>query len=107
MGFRLLGLNSYHCIAPPVAGSDKVSKFFYEDTRELLGAVMVIEPDPVALAQRIVADCDERRAALGWTPAAPPATVRLTQLQRELEHDHAHRHGHHHTYDTTEDHHHA
>jgi carbon-monoxide dehydrogenase catalytic subunit len=99
MGFRLLGLNSYHCIAPPVAGSDRVSRFFYEETRELLGAVMVVEPDPVALARRIVADCDERRALLGWAPAAPPATVRLTELNREREHTHAHEHGHHHTHD--------
>ena len=106
MGFRLLGLNSYHCIAPPVSGSDKVSKFFYEDTGELLGAVMVVDPDPVALAKRIIDDFDERRAALGWGKSAPPVAARLSRLQQELEHDHAHQHGHHHTHDTTEDHHH-
>lgn len=107
MGFRLLGLNSYHCIAPPVSGSDKVAQFMYEDTRELLGAVMVVDPDPTALALRIVSDFDARRAAIGWQPAAPPATARLSALQQEREHAHAHRHGHPHTHNNeTEDHHH-
>ncbi|MEI6652087.1 MAG: ABC transporter permease subunit [Chlorobiaceae bacterium] len=50
MGFRLLGLNSYHCIAPPIEGSEEVTRFFYEETADLLGAVMVVDPDPVALA---------------------------------------------------------
>jgi carbon-monoxide dehydrogenase catalytic subunit len=105
LGFRLLGLNSYHCITPPVAGSDKVARFIYEDTRELLGAVMVVDQDPVALARRIVADFDERRAALGWEICAAPATARLSRLQREREHNHAHRHGHAHTHHHTEEHH--
>ena len=104
MGFRLLGLNSYHCIAPPVAGSDKVSQFFYEDTRELLGAVMVVDPDPTALARRIVADFDERRAAIGWQQSAPPTTDRFSALQQEKEH--AHRHGVSHTHHDTEEQHH-
>jgi carbon-monoxide dehydrogenase catalytic subunit len=107
MGFRLLGLNSYHCITPPVSGSDKVSKFFFEDTKELLGSVMVVDPDPVALAKRIIADFDERRADLCWGRCAPPAADRLSLLQKEQEHDHAHQHGHSHIHDTTEDHHHA
>ena len=106
MGFRLLGLNSYHCIAPPVDGSDKVSKFMYEDTQELLGAVMVVDPDPTALAKRIVADFDARRAAIGWQPAATPTTDRLSELYKEQEHAHAHRHGHQHTHHhDTEEHH--
>jgi len=93
MGFRLLGLNSYHCIAPPMYGSDKVSKFIYEDTRELLGAVMVVDSDPVALARQIIADFDERRAALGWQESAAPATNRLSALQQEKEHPNARWHG--------------
>ena len=106
MGFRLLGLNSYHCIAPPLDGSDKVARFFFEDTQELLGAVMVVEPDPVVLARRIVADFDARRAAIGWSQGEPPATARWSRLQQETEHDHAHHHGHHHTHNDTEEHHH-
>ena len=100
MGFRLLGLNSYHCIAPPFAGSDKVARFFYEDTQALLGAVMVVDPDPIALAQRIVADFDARRAALGWQPAAPPINVRhsMQQLQKTT-HPHHHPHTEDHSHD--------
>lgn len=91
MGFRLLGLNSYHCIAPPFAGSDKVARFFYEETQALLGAVMVVDPDPVALAQRIVVDFDARRAALGWQPAAAPINVRhSTQQLQNPTHTHPH-----------------
>jgi carbon-monoxide dehydrogenase catalytic subunit len=103
MGFRLLGLNSYHCIAPPLDGSDKVARFFFEDTQELLGAVMVIDPNPTVLAQRIIADFDARRAALGWQASAPPATLRQSALQHEKESPHHHPHTHHHA---TEDHHH-
>jgi carbon-monoxide dehydrogenase catalytic subunit len=91
MGFRLLGLNSYHCIAPPFAGSDKVARFFFEDTQTLLGAVMVVNPDPVALAQGIVADFDTRRAALGWQSAAAPTNVRhSTQQLQNTTHPHHH-----------------
>ena len=104
LGFRLLGLNSYHCITPPVAGSDKVSHFFYEGTRELLGAVMVVEQDPVKLAARIVADFDDRRAGLGWAVAGQPAAQRLSQLQAEKIHAHAHEHGHAHTHTHEEGH---
>lgn len=100
MGFRLLGLNSYHCIAPPFAGSDKVARFFFEDTQTLLGAVMVVDPDPVALAQRIVADFDIRRAALGWQPAAPPTNERhSTQQLQKTTHTHHHPHTEDHSHD--------
>ncbi|WP_370552078.1 anaerobic carbon-monoxide dehydrogenase catalytic subunit [Geobacter sp. SVR] len=106
LGFRLLGLNSYHCIAPPVAGSDKVARFFYEDTQQLLGGVMVVDQDPVALARRIVDDFDQRRARLGWTPAAPAALPRLMAINAQAAHDWAHAHGHDHTHDHEEGHHH-
>jgi carbon-monoxide dehydrogenase catalytic subunit len=66
LGFRLLGLSSYHCIEPPVGASDKVLRFFTEDTHALLGSVMVVDPDPHGLAERIVLDLDARRSALGW-----------------------------------------
>jgi carbon-monoxide dehydrogenase catalytic subunit len=106
LGFRLLGLNSYHCIAPPVAGSDKVARFFYEDTQELLGGVMVVDQDPVALAGRIVADFDERRAGLGWRPAAPAIPERLSACAAAIEHAHPHEHKHNHTLTHEEEHNH-
>jgi carbon-monoxide dehydrogenase catalytic subunit len=89
LGFRLLGLNSYHCIEPPVGGSDKVARFFAEDTRELLGSVMVVDHDPRSLADCIIVDFDARRAALGWHPPGPPATSK-----QMLSHPHTHGHGH-------------
>ncbi|NLF16269.1 MAG: carbon monoxide dehydrogenase [Lentisphaerae bacterium] len=66
LGFRLLGLNSYHCVYPPVQGAPAVSRFLYESTAAPLGSVMVVDPDPAGLARRIVADLKERRRALGW-----------------------------------------
>lgn len=66
LSFRLLGLDSYHCVPAPIAGSDRVSGFFAADTRDLLGSVMVVITEPEALGRRIVADLDERRRVLGW-----------------------------------------
>jgi anaerobic carbon-monoxide dehydrogenase catalytic subunit len=100
LGFRLLGLNSYHCIEPPVGGSDRVSRFLAEDTQALLGAVMVVDHDPQALADRIIADLDARRAELGWQKPGPPASVKQMRY-------HGHEHGHHHTHNHEEEHHHA
>jgi carbon-monoxide dehydrogenase catalytic subunit len=66
LGFRLMGVNSYHCIAAPVAGSEKVSRFLAEDTQALLGSVMVVKQDPAELARTLIADMAARRRQLGW-----------------------------------------
>ncbi len=66
LGFRLIGVNSYHCVEPPISGSEKVSNFFYNETRESLGSVMVVEKDPVVLAECILGDIDYRRNKLSW-----------------------------------------
>lgn len=66
LAFRLLGLNSYHCVEAQTFGSEKVTKFFKEDTGALLGGVMVVDPDPQALGQRIVRDLEQKRQNLGW-----------------------------------------
>lgn len=96
MGFRLLGLNSYHCIAPPIEGSEEVTRFFYEETADLLGAVMVVDPDPIALAQKIIADFDGRRASIGWNNAGVPTHKRLSLEQHTATHTHNHQTGEHH-----------
>jgi carbon-monoxide dehydrogenase catalytic subunit len=103
LGFRLLGLNSYHCIEPPVSGSDKVSRFFYEDTQTLLGSVMVVDHDPHVLAARIIADLDARRTALGWQSPGKPAHIKVSHGRTHThkdDHSHSHPHddghGHHH-----------
>ena len=66
LGFRLLGINSYHAVYPPVHGSEKVMNYLYHETGNLLGGVMVVEVDPLKLGQRIVDDLKERRRQLGW-----------------------------------------
>ncbi|TCT19442.1 anaerobic carbon-monoxide dehydrogenase catalytic subunit [Thiobaca trueperi] len=63
LGFRLLGVPSYHCVPAPIGGSAAVSRFFHETTQDALGAAMVVERDPQRLAQRIIDDLSraERR----------------------------------------------
>jgi len=67
LGFRLLGIQSYHCVHAPIGGSELVSKFFTDDTQEILGAAMTVDIDPVSLASQIVADMDLHRQKVGWT----------------------------------------
>ncbi|MCF0154765.1 MAG: anaerobic carbon-monoxide dehydrogenase catalytic subunit [Veillonella sp.] len=66
LGFRLMGINSYHCVEPPTQGSDAVTKFLKEDTKELLGAAMYVNTDPAVVAKKIIDDINEKRQALGW-----------------------------------------
>lgn len=66
LSFRLMGINSYHCIEAPITGSDKVAAFFAADTQALLGSVMVVVHDPQALGQKIVDDLMLRRNNLAW-----------------------------------------
>lgn len=66
LGFRLLGINSFHSVYPPVQGSEKVMQYLFQDTQETLDSVMVVELDPLNLAQRIISDMDEKRKALKW-----------------------------------------
>jgi carbon-monoxide dehydrogenase catalytic subunit len=93
LGFRLLGLNSYHCIEAPVGGSEKVSRFFAADTQDLLGSVMVVDHDPLALAHRIIADLDARRAELGWLRPGPPRAATHSHHDHGHGPDHDHDHG--------------
>lgn len=66
LAFRLLGMNSYHCVYAPVQGSQNVSDFLSRGTKPILGSEMIVNTDHIALAQRLVADLKERRRALGW-----------------------------------------
>jgi carbon-monoxide dehydrogenase catalytic subunit len=68
LSFRLLGLDSYHCVHAPVLGSPHVHEFLAVETRETLGGAMVVDPDPAGLARRLLADLARRRQALGWSP---------------------------------------
>ena len=66
LGFRLMGINSYHCVEAQIHGSKDVIEFLKEGTKDLLGSVMVVNPNPDALGEKIVADIIEKRKALGW-----------------------------------------
>ena len=66
LGFRLLGINSYHCVHAPVHGSEKVMNFLYTGTKETLGSTMNVEVDHIKLAEMMISDLKEKRVALGW-----------------------------------------
>lgn len=66
LGFRLMGINSYHCVEAPIYGSKNVIEFLKEGTKETLGSAMHVDVDPVALGNKIVKDIKAKRRALGW-----------------------------------------
>ncbi|MDD3278010.1 MAG: carbon monoxide dehydrogenase [Lachnospiraceae bacterium] len=66
LGFRLMGISSYHCVEAPIHGSSKVIEFLKESTKETLHSAMVVDADPKALGEKIVADIIEKRKTLGW-----------------------------------------
>ena len=77
LGFRLMGINSYHCVEAQIHGSKNVIEFLKEVTKDLLGSVMVVNPNPDALGEKIVADIIEKRKALGW--AVPDEIVHKSE----------------------------
>ncbi len=66
LGFRLNGINSYHCVEAQIHGSSKVINFLKEGTKETLKSAMVVDVDPFKLGEKIVADMKEKRKQLGW-----------------------------------------
>lgn len=46
-------------------GAPKVIKFLKEDTKKTLHSSMVVDVNPVALGERIVADMKKKRKTLG------------------------------------------
>ena len=66
LGFRLMGINSYHCVEAQIYGSKNVIEFLKDGTRELLGSVMYVDIDSTELGNKIVEDIKAKRKALGW-----------------------------------------
>ena len=66
LGFRLNGINSYHCVEAQIYGSQNVIEFLKYGTKDLLGSTMNVDTDPVKLGEKIVADMKEKRKDLGW-----------------------------------------
>ncbi|MCP4178206.1 MAG: anaerobic carbon-monoxide dehydrogenase catalytic subunit [bacterium] len=63
--FRLLGINSYHCVYPQAHGSEKVMNHIM-NAKDTLGSTMTVDLDPSKLADKIIEDFKEKRKALGW-----------------------------------------
>ncbi|MBD5087879.1 MAG: anaerobic carbon-monoxide dehydrogenase catalytic subunit [Clostridiales bacterium] len=66
LGFRLMGVNSYHCVEAQIYGSKNVIEFLKHGTKELLGSTMNVDTDPVSLGHKIVEDMKLKRKQLGW-----------------------------------------
>ena len=66
LGFRLNGIDSYHCVEAQIYGSKNVIEFLKHGTKEILGSTMNVNTDPVALAKQMVSDMKEKRKKLGW-----------------------------------------
>lgn len=66
LSFRLLGVNSYHCVYPPVLGSEHVMDYLFHRSESKLGSKMVIDTDYAKLAQRIISDIIQKRDLLKW-----------------------------------------
>lgn len=66
LGFRLMGISSYHCVEAQIHGSANVINFLKEGSRDALGSVMVVNTDPTRLGEIIVEDMKKKRKELGW-----------------------------------------
>lgn len=66
LGFRLMGIDSYHCVEAQIYASPNVTYFLKEGSRAALGSTMHVDVDPVKLGEKIVADMKKKRKALGW-----------------------------------------
>ena len=66
LAFRLMGINSYHCVEAQVQGSQAVMEFLKDTTRDMLGSVMYVDADPKALGEKMVEDIRQKRKNLGW-----------------------------------------
>lgn len=67
LGFRLFGINSYHCVEAPIQGSTNVLNFMKTGTKDILGSTMTVDTDPISLANKILEDLKEKREKLGWS----------------------------------------
>ncbi|PAF45933.1 anaerobic carbon-monoxide dehydrogenase catalytic subunit [Helicobacter sp. 11S02629-2] len=62
--FRLLGMDTFHCVHPPVYGAPEVMDAVLHP--KALGSTMNVDTDPLALADKIIANLKSKRAKLGW-----------------------------------------
>lgn len=67
----------------PVSGSDKVSKYLFEEIEEETGGKWAYEPDPLKMARLIIEHIDEKRKALGIDVAKERVLFDMA-MRREL-----------------------
>lgn len=71
-------------VAFPTAGSQKLSDYVFGGMREQVGANWFFEPDPMAMAQQIIAHIDSKRKALGIDTAKERVLYDM-EMRRKLE----------------------
>ena len=64
LSFRLLGINSYHCVYPSILGSDNVMNYIFDKSAEKLGSKMIVDTDHIQLVQKIISDINNKRKFL-------------------------------------------
>lgn len=64
LSFRLLGINSYHCVYPPVQGSDNVMEYIFQKSEDKLGSKMIVDVDHMKLTQKMITDITKKRQLL-------------------------------------------
>ncbi|MDR2962490.1 MAG: anaerobic carbon-monoxide dehydrogenase catalytic subunit [Bacteroidales bacterium] len=60
LSFRMLGINSYHCVYLPIQGSDNVMNYIFKQSAEKLGSKVIVETNHSKLAERILEDLREK-----------------------------------------------
>jgi carbon-monoxide dehydrogenase catalytic subunit len=58
LSFRLLGINSYHCVSLPVQGSKNVMEYVLNGGHERFGSRMVVDTDHLVLAEKLMNDME-------------------------------------------------
>jgi carbon-monoxide dehydrogenase catalytic subunit len=82
LAFRLMGVSSYHCVEAPIFGSKNVIEFLKLGTEETLGSRMVVNVDPVALGEQIVADMKEKKTGVHGVKVIWSFAPEMTKLDR-------------------------
>lgn len=71
-------------VAFPSTGSEKLSNYLFDGIREHVGATWFFEPDPMAMARRIITILDAKRKALGIDVARERILYDM-EMRRKLE----------------------
>jgi carbon-monoxide dehydrogenase catalytic subunit len=76
--YTIFGLNL------PVTGSETFRRYLFEELEDVLGGKWDLEPDPIKMAQKMIAHIDNKRKALGIDKARERVLFDMA-MRRELE----------------------